>query len=292
MMRAARPITDRLLSKSPHWSEIRPQLGAEEVENSALVGNSMCRPELEDKPELKPAQVEKSALVGNSTSRGGYGRKVRIGRKFDRGRLVAAVAIAALLLTGCGSPAAPAESAPPMAPESVAPSPESTAGLAIMKKKAGIADCPKSDPDVAPARSGLPDVVLPCLGGGREVRLAGLRGKPMMINVWAQWCGPCREEAPYLADVATTNESDLMILGIDHADPQPALAIEFAQLSTWKYPQLADPDVVLRAALQISGPPQTFFVRPDGTIAYRHAGSFKSADEIRDAARKYLGVSP
>jgi hypothetical protein len=44
--------------------------------------------------------------------------------------------------------------------------------------------------------------------------------------------------------------------------------------------------------LQISGPPQTFFVRPDGTIAYRHAGSFKSADEIRDAARKYLGVSP
>ena len=70
MMRAARPITDRLLSKSPHWSEIRPQLGAEEVEESALVGNSMCRPELEDKPELKPAQVEKSALVGNLIATG------------------------------------------------------------------------------------------------------------------------------------------------------------------------------------------------------------------------------
>src|SRR5512132_3026186 len=125
MMRAARPITDRRLSKRPHWSEIRPQLGAEEIENSALVGHSMCRPELEDKPELEPAQVEKSALVGNSTSRGGFnGRKVGIGRNFGRGRLVAAVAVAALLLTGCGSPAAPAESAPPMAPESeVAPSP-------------------------------------------------------------------------------------------------------------------------------------------------------------------------
>src|SRR5512133_3685354 len=130
MMRAARPITDRPLSKSPHWSEIRPQPGAEEVENSAL--------------------------VGNSTSRGGSGaRKVRIGRKFDRYWLVAAVAVAALVLTGCGSPSAPAGSAPPMAPESeVAPSLESTAGLAIMKKKAGIADCPKSDPDVAPTRSG------------------------------------------------------------------------------------------------------------------------------------------
>jgi cytochrome c biogenesis protein CcmG, thiol:disulfide interchange protein DsbE len=196
-------------------------------------------------------------------------------------------------LTGCGAAAAPAASAPTMAPPSeVAPSPESTASLGAMKKAAGITDCPRSDPDVAAVPSGLPDVVLPCLGGGREVRLAGLRGKPMMINIWAQWCGPCREEAPYLADVAATNKSELMILGIDHADPQPALAIEFAQLSTWRYPQLADPDVVLRAALQITGPPQTFLVRPDGTIAYRHAGSFKSADEIRDLVRQHLGVSP
>jgi thiol-disulfide isomerase/thioredoxin len=177
-------------------------------------------------------------------------------------------------------------------PSDIAPTPESTVGLAAMKKAAGIADCPKSDPDVSAVPSGLPDVVLPCLGSGREVRLAGLRGKPMMINVWAQWCGPCREEAPYLADVARTNTSELMILGIDHADPQPALAIEFAQLSSWKYPQLADPDVVLRAELQISGPPQTLFVRPDGTIAYRHAGPFKSTDQIRDLARQHLGVSP
>jgi cytochrome c biogenesis protein CcmG, thiol:disulfide interchange protein DsbE len=240
------------------------------------------------------AHPEKSALVGNTTSRpGSSGRKPRIGRKFGWAWLVAAIALATLVLTGCRAAAAPAGSAPTMAPPSeVAPSSESTASLGAMKKAAGIADCPRSDPDVAAVPSGLPDVVLPCLGGGREVRLAGLRGKPMMINIWAQWCGPCREEAPYLADVAATNRSELMILGIDHADPQPALAIEFAQLSTWRYPQLADPEVVLRAALQITGPPQTFLVRPDGTIAYRHAGSFKSADEIRDLVRQHLGVSP
>jgi thiol-disulfide isomerase/thioredoxin len=177
-------------------------------------------------------------------------------------------------------------------PTEAVPTPESSADLAAMKKAAGIADCPKSDPDVAAVPSGLPDVVLPCLGGGREVRLAGLRGKPMMINIWAQWCEPCRAEAPYLADVATTNKSDLMIVGIDHADPRPDLAIEFAQLSTWTYPQVADPDVVLRAELQITGPPQTFFIRPDGTIAYRHAGPFDSADEIRNLAKKHLGVTP
>ena len=205
-----------------------------------------------------------------------------------RGWLAAAAAalaiVLAVALAGCGGSS--------RVPRSATPSPESTADLAGMKKAADIADCPASDREIAPVSSGLPDVVLPCLGGGRVVRLAGLRGKPMMINVWAQWCGPCREEAPYLAEVATTNKSDLEIIGIDHDDPRPELAIEFAQLSTWKYPQLADPDVTLRTALQISGPPQTFFVRPDGTIAYRHAGQFHSAAEIRDLVRKHLGVTP
>jgi cytochrome c biogenesis protein CcmG/thiol:disulfide interchange protein DsbE len=209
---------------------------------------------------------------------------------WGRGWLASAAAVLVIVLAGCAGYAAPT---PPVeSPAEAVPTPELTADLAAMKKAAGIADCPRSDPDVAALPSGLPDVVLPCLGGGREVRLAGLRGKPMMINVWAQWCGPCREEAPYLAEVAAANQSDLIIVGIDHADPRPDLAIEFAQLSTWTYPQLADPDVVLRAALRITGPPQTFFVRPNGTIAYRHAGPFSSAAEIRDLAQKHLGVTP
>ena len=262
------------VSKTPHWSEIRPAPAAARVENSAVVGNS-------------------------TSSGGGKGRKLRNGRKLERARgtsgraWLAAVAVLVIVLNGCsGSSVLTGPSTPVESPTERVPSPESAADLAAMKKAAGIADCPKSDPEVAAVPSGLPDVVLPCLGGGRGVRLAGLRGKPMMINVWAQWCEPCREEAPYLADVATTNKSDLEILGIDHADPRPDLAIEFAQLSTWTYPQLADPDVVLRAELQITGPPQTFFIRPDGTIAYRHAGPFSSAEEIRNLAQKHLGVTP
>jgi cytochrome c biogenesis protein CcmG, thiol:disulfide interchange protein DsbE len=260
-------------SRRPQWSEIRLPEAAARVENSAMVGNS-------------------------TSSGGGRSRKLRIGRKFERGTWLgrarpAAIAVLLVVLAGCsGSPALNRPSMPAESPTETAPSPESTADLVAMKKAAGIAGCPKSDPDVAALPAGLPDVVLPCLGGGREVRLAGLRGRPMMVNVWAQWCEPCREEAPYLAEVAATDNSDLMIMGIDHADPRPDLAIEFAQLSTWTYPQLADPDVVLRAELQITGPPQTFFIRPDGTIAYRHAGPFSSAEEIRDAAQKYLGVTP
>ena len=63
-------------------------------------------------------------------------------------------------------------------------------------------------------------------------------------------------------------------------------------MASWQFPQLSDPEVVLRSALQVSGPPQTFFVRRDGTIAYRHAGPFDSAEEIRTLAERHLGVTP
>lgn len=201
-------------------------------------------------------------------------------------RRIAALA-GALLLAACG--VGPVDDPGPLPDESVpASAPAQT--LAAQKKAAGIEDCPASDAAVPVIPSGLPDVILGCLGGGRKVRLAGLRGQPMMINVWAQWCGPCREEAPYISEVAAANKSELMILGIDYNDPRPELAIEFAQLSGWTYPQLVDQDTALRVPLQIIGPPQTFFVRADGTIAYRHTGAFTSAEQIRSQARQYLGI--
>ncbi|HEY5820448.1 MAG TPA: TlpA disulfide reductase family protein, partial [Propionibacteriaceae bacterium] len=118
------------------------------------------------------------------------------------------------------------------------------------------------------------------------------RGRPMMINVWAQWCEPCRAEAPYIAEVATVNSSDLMVLGLNFQETRPELAIEFAQFASWRYPQMEDPDQSIKAPLQLVGMPQTFFVRADGTIAHRQTLPFRSADEIRSVAKQYLGVTP
>jgi thiol-disulfide isomerase/thioredoxin len=170
------------------------------------------------------------------------------------------------------------------------PTVETTADLRALKKRAGLPDCPESDPTISPLGGGLPDVVVPCLGGGREVRLAGLRGKPMMINFWAQWCGPCREEAPYLAEVAQHNQSDLMIMGVNFHDPYPDLAIEFAQQAGWRYPQLQDADAGF-SALQVTAPPVTVFVRADGSIAGWHRSRFTSTEHVKSLVKQNLGIT-
>lgn len=207
------------------------------------------------------------------------------------GRALASAIATFLLLSGCTeTPELGAVQPQGNLQPSEAVAPSTAAQLQARKKASGIAACPASDASAAPVAGGLPDVVLSCLGGGRQVRLAGLRGKPMLINVWAQWCGPCRQEAPFLAEVAADGRGELMILGIDYVDPQPALAIDFAQLAHWRYPQLTDPDKALAAPLQIAGPPQSFFLRPDGTLAYRHSGPFTSAEQIRSLTRQHLGV--
>jgi cytochrome c biogenesis protein CcmG, thiol:disulfide interchange protein DsbE len=206
-----------------------------------------------------------------------------------------AVLVVLALLTACTS-ADPSTGSGP-SPELVegsgtesatSPSTTSASELAAQKKAAGIQDCPASTGE--PVAGGLPDVELACLGGGRSVRLAGLRG-PMLINVWAQWCGPCRAEAPFLAEVARRPPDNLRIVGIDYGDPRPDYAIEFAQLVKWTYPQLQDQDMTIRGPLQIAGPPQTFFVDRQGKITYRHSGPFASAAEIRALIEQHLRIS-
>ena len=186
--------------------------------------------------------------------------------------------VCALVLVGCSS-----------TPSADRPDAET---LAAQKQAAGIADCPPSDPHTAPAVDGLPDLTLECLGGGRSVRLAGLRGQPTMINIWGQWCPPCRAEAPFITEVAADQPRGVRIIGVDYIDPRPDWAIEFAQLSSWTYPQLQDPDKALESPLQLAaGIPQTLFVRADGTIAYQHRAPFRSAAEIRGLLKQHLGVA-
>jgi thiol-disulfide isomerase/thioredoxin len=211
-------------------------------------------------------------------------------------RLARTVVATLLVLgvAGCGGGGIVTRSAGASPTEVGEPQPSSTVAssdLAAEKKAAGIADCPTSDPSVPARADGLPDAMLPCLGGGRSVRLAGLRGRPMILSVWAQWCGPCRAEAPYLSEVAANAPAGVVIMGVDFVDPRPDLAIEFARVSGWKYPQVQDLDKVLAGTLQVSAPPQTILVDAQGKIVYRHAGPLSSAAELRGLAKQHLGVA-
>jgi cytochrome c biogenesis protein CcmG/thiol:disulfide interchange protein DsbE len=209
-----------------------------------------------------------------------------------RGR-TAVVAVGVLLaLAGCTeTPSVVRSTEPASAPSTTVPEDQTSApnpDLGAEKKAAGIADCPAVD--AAPAKGGLPDVRVECLGGGREVRLSALRG-PALVNVWASWCGPCRSEAPFLAQ-AGRDGSAVSVIGVDHADTAPAVALEFARAAGWTYPQLYDADLVFRTRLQVTALPVTFFVRPDGTVAGRHAGPFTSEQQLADETREHLGVTP
>lgn len=200
-------------------------------------------------------------------------------------RLLAVVGLV-LLLAGCSSaPSTPV----PTDPVSSAPQ-VSAHELQKARVQAGIADCPKSG-DQAARANGLPDVTLACLGSSRRVRLAGLRGSPMVINIWAQWCGPCRMEAPHLSAVARHAGHKVQFIGIDYADPDPSAAIEFARISGWRYPQLQDQRQRVKGPLKIIGVPQTFLVDASGKIVYRQVKPISSDAQLRALIHEHLGVA-
>ncbi|GAA4890727.1 hypothetical protein GCM10025789_04110 [Tessaracoccus lubricantis] len=194
-------------------------------------------------------------------------------------RSAVAALSAAVLLAAC----TPGEGAPSVSPT---PAPD----LAALRAEFGLPDCPDTDPDAQQVDGGLPHTGLTCLGSDKTVNLAGLERTPTIINVWAQWCGPCREEAPFLRE-GPAELDGVRFLGVDYNDPLPDWAIEFAGLAGWDYPHVMDQDKTLQVPLKIPGIPSTFFIDGDGRIAGVHAGPLESTQQLKDLAAQYLGVS-
>lgn len=210
---------------------------------------------------------------------------------------VRAVALAgALALAGC-APAAPAVVRPASPPAGASGTPTPAAGptpadLATLRERAGIPDCPvPTGPPPAPVADGLPDVALACLGSDRTLNLASLRGTPMVVNLWAQWCPPCRAEAPHLREFAAQAGDRVLMLGIDYGDPQPDWAIEFAALAGWTWPHVVDPERRTAPGLRLQGIPLTLLVDADGRIVHRFNGAFSSSAELRALVEEHLGVT-
>lgn len=148
--------------------------------------------------------------------------------------------------------------------------------------------CPRSD-DAAPVEGGLPDVTLACLGPGKPVTLSGLRGEPLVVNVWASWCPPCAREMPILERAHQQLGDRVQFLGVDLLDTREAGSAA-AEDFGMGFPSVLDEAGRTRTALDVPGPPVTLFVRPDGVIAHRQIGEIRTLAQLRELVRTHLGV--
>ncbi|WP_216214707.1 TlpA family protein disulfide reductase [Amycolatopsis aidingensis] len=170
---------------------------------------------------------------------------------------------------------------------------ESDAVLAPLRERAALQPCP-SPASGAPVPAGpLAGVHAPCLGTPGTVDIGtALAGKTTLLNLWASWCGPCREEMPVLARYAERADS-VPVLGVNVQDRASA-ALKFLGEVGVSYPSLYDGDGRVERAL--STPPVlpvNYLVRPDGSVVrITDPPVFHSPDEVHAAVERHRRANP
>jgi thiol-disulfide isomerase/thioredoxin len=145
--------------------------------------------------------------------------------------------------------------------------------------------------DAPPALASLyanGDEIIP--GGGEEFhsQLEELRGHPVVVNVWASWCGPCRLEFPDFQAVAAERGEEVAFLGVDTDDSTDAANDFLAELPL-PYPSIGDPDSEVREELGLRGLPGTAFYDVDGELVYLKQGPYLSEADLNADIDKYVG---
>lgn len=200
-------------------------------------------------------------------------------------RVLAAALLTLLALQGCESVSPPEIEKAGRSDVDV-----DTPQLRKLKASTDVAVCTPSTG--AHVDGGLPDVTLPCLGGGKDVDVAGLRG-PMVVNLWAVWCGPCRRELPIYQEFFDKHGDRVPVLGVDFQDTQPGPALELAKDSGVTYPLLADPqsDLSLKDPLpNIVALPYLILIDADGKVVEQRFEEIKSLRQLEQLVEKHLGV--
>ncbi len=132
-----------------------------------------------------------------------------------------------------------------------------------------------------------PSFALPSIQGTGTISLQNFRGRVVVLNFWASWCGPCREEAPQLQAVWQAYRGrGVQFLGVDHRDDRTA-AIAFQRRYGISYPSVSDPAGELSARYRMIGVPTTFVIDGAGRIRFRFVGKV-DAPLLRGALAQVL----
>ena len=104
-----------------------------------------------------------------------------------------------------------------------------------------------------------------------EELLAELEGTPVLVNIWASWCGPCRDEAPHLASANEEFGDRVQFLGVDILDERGS-ARAFMREYGWTYPSVFDASAAIRDGLGLLGQPATLFYDASGELVKTWSG--------------------
>jgi cytochrome c biogenesis protein CcmG, thiol:disulfide interchange protein DsbE len=120
---------------------------------------------------------------------------------------------------------------------------------------------------------------------GKPVALANFRGKPVIMNFFASWCDPCRDEMPLINELAAKSDQDsYSVLGIAVEDTRAAVT-EFAKETRLVFPIALDLNSTVKRAYRIFGPPATFFIDGQGIIRDVVLGPL-TAERAREAMKR------
>ncbi len=139
---------------------------------------------------------------------------------------------------------------------------------------------------VADVGDEAPDFTLPALGRD-TVALSEFRGRPTVVNFWASWCNPCREEFPLLAAALDEYERErLAVVGVTYQDIESDSRM-FVEEMDAVWPQAVDDGGAVALSYGVRAIPLTFFIAPDGQIADRVIG-FSSKEALDASLAKIL----
>jgi cytochrome c biogenesis protein CcmG, thiol:disulfide interchange protein DsbE len=135
-------------------------------------------------------------------------------------------------------------------------------------------------------RPEAPTFTLERLDEEGELALESLRGRAVVVNFWASWCGPCKEEAPHLEEVWREHrDRGLVVLGLDSKDFRKD-ANRFVRRFDWTFPVVFDGPGDVSERYGVTGYPETFVIDREGRVVDAIVGAVDSEEDrarLRDA---------